>query len=389
MKKINLIFLSLIGSLSISSCTNKNQDSNSQTSSSNQEITNSIEESSSIIDNESGSLENSSSSQELNNMIIDQEKIEIAVNKRFNIRNHLIEPYANPMLIEMIEIQNNEYVDMDSDKALLSFDVHDNIIGKKEGNSTVRVFLDGSEDIYYDIEVSVLNIKDYYLKALDEKTLINKSVTIFGDSISDNSVTAYETNRPNFWVEMLNSTLKMANVYNYAKSGSTIGYSISREKNYNYDFYGTFKVNEATEDLKKSEYAFIFFGANDFCVKETLGNKDDINDNNYRKTESFIGAYYYVIRKIYEANPNIEIVCLSCSYSSWGFVDNYDESTNYAKTRKEMNSIIQSIALDNNASFINVYDLWNQNNMNTYCPDGIHPQTSGYEKIINRLIGKI
>ena len=54
-----------------------------------------------------------------------------------------------------------------------------------------------------------------------------------------------------------------------------------------------------------------------------------------------------------------------------------------------MNSIIQSIALDNNASFINVYDLWNQDNMNAYCPDGIHPQTSGYEKIINRLIGKI
>lgn len=339
-----------------------------------------------VVDSENTS--NNMESINVKDNIIDIEKIEIAVNKKFNLRNHLIDSYANAFFIEMVEVQNDIIIDINNESALLSFDANDNIIGKKVGNSLVRVFLDGNDTNYHDIEVIVLDIKDYYLRCLDEKTLIGKSATIFGDSISDNSVSNYE-NKPTFWVEMLKSNLKMTNVYNYAESGSTLGYSVSREKNYHYDFYGTYKVQKAQNDLKKSDYVFIFFGANDFCVKENIGNKDDINDTNYKNTESFKGAYYYLIQKIYEANPNIEIVCLSCSYSSWGFVDNYDEATNYATSRNEMNKIIQEIALDNNATFINVYDLWDQNNMNIYAPDGIHPLTEGYTKIIERLIGKI
>ena len=265
-----------------------------------------------------------------------------------------------------------------------TYDVNNNIIGKNKGETMVKViFSTDTELVYSTLKVIVKEVKSVQSDfKTSEGDLKNKTFTVLGDSISDINVTAYPDNRPTFWCEMLRDRLNMK-LYDFAISGSCAGFlkqqSDAIGKDYANYIQGSNVVNkeEVKTAVSKSDYVFLYFGNNDVTYNTNIGDYNDINDDNYKDVESFKGAYTYIINKIKSYNPNVKIVCLSLSYSTWGIGKT---------TRSELADIVGDIASYNNVKYINIYHLWNESNYETYNPDGIHPQTSGYELIVDRIL---
>ena len=300
--------------------------------------------------------------------ILAMQTLSIGVNEQYNLRIMLEEEYQEAWI--------DIYVD---NFDLLQPDVYDNINGLQVGKTSVKIVV---EETYYDeLTVEVLPQDEMNKKfTFDKSRLTNKTFTVFGDSISDVNHTAYPSDRPTFWCEKLASDYNMT-MHNFAISGSTTGYCkglISRDPNF-ITLVGNYVATkkEVKTAVEESDYAFIYFGNNDATYSCNIGEYGDVNEENFQTKESFKGSYTYLIDQIRSYNPNVRIVCLSLSYSSWG---------EPAYTRQYLSEVIQGIADYKNAKYIYIYDLWNASTMSTHCPDGIHPQTSGYELIVDRIM---
>lgn len=305
------------------------------------------------------------------NTLLKKHEIEIYANEIYSV-NYLVSKIYYPM--DMV-ISNND---------VATYDVNNNIIGKNKGETMVKViFPTDTELVYSTLKVIVKEVKSVQSDfKTSESDLKDKTFTVLGDSISDISVTAYPDKRPTFWCEMLRDRLNMK-LYDFAISGSCAGFlkqqSDTIGKDYANYIQGSNVVNkeEVKNAVSKSDYVFLYFGNNDVTYDTNIGDFNDINDENYKDVESFKGAYTYIINKIKSYNPNVKIVCLSLSYSTWGIGKT---------TRSELADIVGDIAKYNNVKYINIYHLWNESNYDTYNPDGIHPQTSGYELIVDRIL---
>ena len=201
-------------------------------------------------------------------------------------------------------------------------------------------------------------------------------------------------NKPIFWTELLEQRYELKALYNEAKSGSTVSYSVSLDRQGVSNISTVFVVNkkEVKEHLQESNYAIIFAGANDYLRVVTRGNIDDVNDSNYYEKESFRGAYNYLIKKIKEINPKIKVICMSTIPSTWAKGASNYTNPNPADTyndRATLNNDIHDIATLNQALYIYMYDVWNEgSDVLNYSPDGIHPNSLGYEKIIEKMFEK-
>lgn len=348
MKKNLLLACVLLASLSLYSCNNNDN-------------------------NESVNISSSTPYDDLkeDNTLLKKHEIEIYTNEIYSV-NYLVSKIYYP--IDMV-ISNND---------VATYDVNNNIIGKNKGETMVKViFSTDTEFVYSTLKVIVKEVKSVQSDfKTSEGDLKNKTFTVLGDSISDINVTAYPDNRPTFWCEMLRDRLNMK-LYDFAISGSCAGFlkqqSDTIGKDYANYIQGSNVVNkeEVKTAVSKSDYVFLYFGNNDVTYNTNIGDYNDINDDNYKDVESFKGAYTYIINKIKSYNPNVKIVCLSLSYSTWGIGKT---------TRSELADIVGDIASYNNVKYINIYHLWNESNYETYNPDGIHPQTSGYELIVDRIL---
>lgn len=275
---------------------------------------------------------------------------------------------------EIREIENQEY-------AFIS--------ALQEGTTKATIIVD---DTYKD-EITINVTGDSLMGNFktDAKHLYNKTFTVFGDSISDIKTTAYEANRPDYWCEQLVSKYNMT-MYNYAIGGSTTGYCrglVNRDESFK-TIVGTFIITnnkEARQNVALSDYVFIYFGNNDYTYRSILGKIGDVNKDNYDNTESFKGSYSYLIDEIRSCNPNAKIVCLSLSYSTWGLSDGVTTPEGqYCKTRSDMRDVVKEIAETKNCKYIDIFELWNSTNWQTYIPDGIHPQTAGYDLIVEEIL---
>lgn len=312
--------------------------------------------------------------------IFDFDEFEIGVNDWYNFTTVCKEEYANSWI---------DYYFDDKEIAYMSAD--DAVYGKKEGTTKVKAVFD--ETTYDEFVLKVVG-EDYMNENLkvDAGRLKNKKFVVFGDSISDVTVTAYPDNRPQFWCEQLVANYDMT-MYNYAKSGSTAGYSHSLMAKGPYmGIVGTTMVQapQAIEDIKNSDFAFIFFGGNDATYACNIGEIGDVDENNYDSKESFKGAYSFIIDRIRSYNPKIKIICLSLSSSSWGIENSKVPGTVYAKSRKELCEAVKDVAAAKKAKYIDIYGLWEGKiegaSFADCCPDGIHPQTKGYKLIIDAIL---
>ena len=300
--------------------------------------------------------------------ILAMETLEVGVKEKYNLRVMLEEQYQNAWL--------DIYVD---DFDILTPDAEDNINGMSEGVANVKIVV---EETYIDELQVIVKPQEEMNKTFkfDKGRLVNKTFSVFGDSISDVSVTAYPSNRPTFWCEKLASDYNMT-MHNFAISGSTTGYCkglVSRDPSF-ITIVGNYVAtkNEVKNAVQASDYAFIYFGNNDATYSCNIGEYGDVNEENFQTKESFKGSYTFLIDQIRSYNPDVRIVCLSLSYSSWG---------EPAYTRQHLSEVVEGIADYKNAKYVYIYDLWNASTMSTHCPDGIHPQTSGYELIVDRIM---
>ena len=365
MKKSNLLLCCLLSTLFISSCAE-------QSSSPSESIP--ASESSSIEEKPSS---NQPSSDDLfadftkDDTIYDFDTLTMVVGQAFNLKQNSRE-----------DLRISWYDILVEDKSILAPDAYDNINALKEGVTTVKVLVD--EEIYDEIKVEVVSQEKYHEAfintPLKEAELEGKTFTVFGDSISDVSVTAYPDNRPTFWCEMLASQYNMT-MHNYAVSGSTTGYCkelIDRASAF-IKLVGTYKINEqeVKDAVAASDYIFIYFGNNDASYSCNIGEIGDVNDENYLTYESFKGSYSYLISKIREVNPSVKIICMSLSPSTWG---------EPAYTRQYLSDVVKELAGELSCKYAHIYDSWKNSEYSTCCPDGIHPQTKGYERILEKLL---
>ena len=58
------------------------------------------------------------------------------------------------------------------------------------------------------------------------------------------------------------------------------------------------------------------------------------------------------------------------------------------KNCSEVNNRIKDLAERNDLLYVYMYDVWKESETLTYSPDGIHPQTNGYELIYQKLFTK-
>ncbi len=337
------------------------------------------------IKSDKASLENSSTSSS-DNSSTSSSTIEMTQDdsllKKHEIVIHTGELYSVDYLVNSSKYFPTEMEF--EDKEIAFYDIDNNIIGRKKGETSVKViFPTESSYVYANLKVIVKDVKTVQSNfTTSENDLKNKTFTVLGDSISDINVTAYPDKRPTFWCEMLRDRLNMK-LYDFAISGSCAGLCKQQSNNIGKDYanyiQGSNVVNktEVMDAVAKSDYVFLYFGNNDVTYDTNIGDYNDINDDNYKDVESFKGAYTYIINKIKSYNPNVKIVCLSLSYSTWGIGKT---------TRSELADIVGDIASFNNVKYINIYHLWNESNYQTYNPDGIHPQTSGYELIVDKIL---
>ncbi|MCI5745828.1 MAG: SGNH/GDSL hydrolase family protein [Erysipelotrichaceae bacterium] len=367
MKKEKYISCFAFIALIISSCSNNITDSLSSDLSSidesNSKETSSIEESISVNESSNNLSQSNNSEDDILKIdsIIPYDEIEIAVNEQYN-------------LASLYEDQSAIFEIVSDDLSIVAPDEFDCINGLKEGSCNVRFYV---YNVGYDDVLIHVKDKEYMQKniKLNAGNLTNKTFTVFGDSISDVKVTAYNDNRPTFWCEQLVDRFDMT-MYNEAISGSTTGYCNARPEIFS--ICGTYVVNLANvkKELAMSDYAFIYFGNNDATYNSTIGEIGDITDNNFHELESVKGAYSYIIDKIRMANENITIICLSMSYSTWSAQEG----------RIKTNQAIKEVVEEKNCKYIDIFTLWNASNYTTYCPDGIHPQTAGYNLIVDAIL---
>ncbi len=382
--KRNLLLCTLLSTMFLSSCIEgANSPINSETSPEEPSTPTELVESSTTQE----SSEESSSSEEPSIYdLVDQEfskdeslltidTVELAVNETYNLSYMLKEQFKGSDCLVACQTEGIiESADTQSIKGLAL------------GTSKVKVV---SQGVYDELTVHVKD--DEYMNShfsTDLGRLAKKSFVVLGDSISDVSVSAY-TDKQDFWCEQLVRKADMT-MYNYAISGSTTGRCHKQVTNigsYALEIMGTTRIQNGLvkADIKKSDFVFIYFGNNDFTFKTELGEIGDIDGTTYWTNESFRGAYSFILNKIKSYNPNCRVVCLGLSTSTWNY-DNLIQTENYAKTRAELSLVVGEIAEATNNKFINLHGLWTTSEMETYCLDGIHPLTAGYDLIVEKIL---
>lgn len=375
MNKKLLIFLS--SSLLICGCNNttevsdilSNQESSVMESSSinDTEIVEQSSEQESIID----SIEDGGFKGYALKDVIDYDYLEIGVNDSYNIRKSINNEFKDSWMDIYIE---------NTDIALP--DVEDNINGLVEGECEVNVVFDES---YYDKFTLKITSQDYINMnfKFDYSRLHEKSFTVFGASNSDITVKpASYDQRQTLWCEQLVSRYDMT-MYNYAKSGSTAGYCNSLIKNDPgaITIVGTYVINkkEIINSIENSDYVFFNFGGNDTTYSCEIGKIGEVNEENYLTKESFKGSYSYMIDKVRDINPNIKVVCMGMTPSTW-------KAPTYS--RAFMDETIKEIANEKKCKYVYLLGLWEDNEFSKYCPDGTHPLTEGHTMILDRLISQ-
>ena len=303
--------------------------------------------------------------------VIDYDYLEIGVNDSYNIRKSINNEFKDAWMDIYIE---------NTDIALP--DVEDNINGLVEGECEVNVVFDES---YYDKFTLKITSQDYINMnfKFDYSRLHEKSFTVFGASNSDITVTpASYDQRQTLWCEQLVERFDMT-MYNYAKSGSTAGYcdGLVGKNPGRISIVGTYIINQkiVIDGIENSDYVFFNFGGNDTTYSCEIGNIGEVNDDNYLSKESFKGSYSYMIDKVRDINPNIKVVCMGMTPSTWA-------APTYS--RPYMDETIKEIANEKKCKYVYLLGLWEDNEFSKYCPDGTHPLTEGHSILLDRLISQ-
>lgn len=190
------------------------------------------------------------------------------------------------------------------------------------GKAVREAIASGIETCYKDGKVgatdlqareSVISLKN----ELPDNLLADKCVAFFGDStvagyISDSGSPVLT---PNASFPAVFGDIEKCKVYNYAVGGATMS-----NKSHYADTNGTFfseQITNAENDigLANINYAFIDFGINDHGQNAEVGTCKIIADE-YLDESRFLDAFYMGVKRLWDANPKMKIICIIPHYSS-------------------------------------------------------------------------
>ena len=200
--------------------------------------------------------------------------------------------------------------------------------------------------------------------------LDGKKVVSFGDSITN----------LNLWQPMVRSTI--GGTWALCAIGST---PLSGSGNSN-AFWKDVRMNAVKAE--NPDLITILGGANDLIQNPVIGTDANLVD---KDTDTFIGAYSYIIDNLLTWKPSVKIVILS---TTWAHNDGKDYSNDltygdFAEACKKVAEYYHLPYVDlYNESGYNQYTLGSSPN-NIYSSDHIHPNAEGAKIIASMVIAKI
>ncbi len=375
MKKLLKICSIITFSLSIASCENKTFNSNSENLSSDSHST--IEESSNPISTD----ENSSSVDDKEyTTFVELEDVFIEVGETYSLKNALSEFKGI-----MITSQNVNIAFYNSSTS--------QIMGNMVGSTSLILKY---REQFQLLPVTVVKQGTYANNfVFDRFHLEDKNIVAFGDSVTADATLGGSGLT---YVSLFANKYHMNLLNNYAIGGTTATYmyegsNIYKEYANNKTaidgcrvVYNAFK----NEELENVDYAFIAYGHNDqYFQPPVTVSGDDVYcvDNSFSSCHSYKGSYRYMINVLREANPNVRIILLNCTYSEYDIVSPSPYGSTYNYTSYRMAT--KEIAEEMNCRYIDPWDYmkdyFDYDKTRTYYSDSVHLTAKGHQVLSNYI----
>ncbi|MCI5745640.1 MAG: SGNH/GDSL hydrolase family protein [Erysipelotrichaceae bacterium] len=371
-QKTILLFLSLF----CASCTNIN----------NSEIISSSEESiSSSSENIPSSEESSSEILSSDDTIYDEfveidDTIYLEVNERYSVKKALLN--FNGALITSKDISIASYNSNTKQ-----------IIGKKVGSTTMYIqHLTKKQKINVEVK-EIGTYSDSF--AFDFAHLQDKNLVAFGDSVTADATLGVNNAT---YVSLFANHFNMNLVKNYAIGGTTATYMYRGSNIYKEYANNTTAIDGCrvvynayiNGELDNIDYAFIAYGHNDNYFQPPLTDgyaSDYCIDDSFYSCHSYKGSYRYMINVLKEANPNIRIIVLNCTYSKYCEFGSPSYGNTYSY--QDYRNATHEVALEKRCRYIDPWDYlkdyYDHNNGNVYYKDVVHLSIKGH-KILSQYI---
>jgi len=233
--------------------------------------------------------------------------------------------------------------------------------------------------------------------SVDLARIYKSNVIFFGDSITHNwlkypsgdkstvnnvSGSKYgELGYDSSYVVQITKKAELTSAINAAWSGGTVAYLPRNNSRPTWKSL-VLGVIDHEEDVKKADYAFIFYGTNDYTDQVEIGEINDPIDITSRKNANFKTSYNFAIQKLYEYNPDIKIIAMNVMYRT------YPASGSFFQV-KHYNAAIAEVCEANHVKVVDMYSLFDSKNFkagSTYTDDGLHPNDAGYNVITEYLL---
>ncbi len=207
--------------------------------------------------------------------------------------------------------------------------------------------------------------------------LEGKKVYFLGDSITEGAGVSCEEAR---YTEVLKRTAGLSAIKNYGIGGTRI----ARQQTIHSDTYH-FDVNSFCERFAQmdndADIVVVFGGTNDYGHGDApFGSFED------RTMDTFCGALHYLMRGLIEKFPEADIVFLTPLHRE-------NDTTPNSSNKLCLKAYVDEIKKTAEYYSMPVLDLFSMSGIQPdipvhkekFCPDGLHPNDAGNEKIANRL----
>lgn len=203
----------------------------------------------------------------------------------------------------------------------------------------------------------------------------NKKIVVYGDSITYGAGTS---GAKAVWINKIATELG-ATYTNMAQNGAMLTYVAAKRDG---RMSGCEFIDDNLAPAENYDYAFLFFGANDFTHGVPVGSVEEPADN-LTEISSFVQGIKFAVNSLKKRNENIKIVFITSIYrddvrkSSLGF-----EISAFANAIKENAAVLPYY-------YVDVSDIFNGENYGAdsiYTADRLHPNDLGQTYLAEHII---
>ena len=142
-------------------------------------------------------------------------------------------------------------------------------------------------------------------------------------------------------------------------------------------------------ELSKFDYVIIAYGHNDQYFQPPL-DEENTNHSALNNIHSFKNSYRYIIKTLKEANKNVNIIILNCTYSEYDIVSptKYDGGLKYSDYRNASKEIADEYKLKYIDPWNYMRQFFDYNTNKFYYQDSVHLSKNGHIELFKYLLNK-